>query len=53
MPEKISRTTAANAKRMRASEEKLAEKLRSRGWQCTPPEERMPPLTVIRFKAGA
>lgn len=31
--------TAANAKRMRASEEKKAAVLRARGWVCIPPEE--------------
>lgn len=33
-----SRTTAATAARMRASEEKKAELLRQRGWTVEPPE---------------
>jgi len=31
------RTAAANRARMRASEEKAAERLRDRGWICLPP----------------
>jgi hypothetical protein len=36
--EKPSRTAVATAVRMRRSEEKLAEKLRARGWECVPPK---------------
>lgn len=38
MTDKITRTTAATAKRMRISEEKLAQRLKERGWTCTPPK---------------
>lgn len=34
-----SRTAVATATRMRRSEEKLAAKLRARGWQCVSPYE--------------
>jgi len=34
MTQTISRTSAATAARMRASEDKMAEKLRERGWMC-------------------
>lgn len=37
MTTEISRTAAATAARMRASEEKAALKLAERGWVCTPP----------------
>lgn len=40
MTEKISRTAVATAARMRASEEKLAQKLRERGWAVATPETR-------------
>jgi len=33
------RTAAATAARKRASQERLAERLRAAGWTCIPPEE--------------
>lgn len=35
MTEKINRTSAATAARMRASEDKAAARLKARGWFCT------------------
>lgn len=42
MTDKISRTSAATAARMRASEEKAAARLRERGWLCIPDYPRNP-----------
>lgn len=42
------RTAAANRARMRASEEKMADRLTERGWICIPPDadlESMLPVT--------
>ena len=51
MTENTSRTAAATAKRMRASEEKLATKLRSRGWVCFSPDDR--PVAVATMVQAA
>lgn len=44
-----SRTSAATAARMRASEEKLAAKLRERGWSVDPPEGKQFPTSLRHF----
>lgn len=45
------RTAAATAGRMRASENRGANKLESRGWMCFPPEE-VAAITEILTRAG-
>lgn len=45
------RTAAATAGRMRASENRKADLLESRGWMCFPPEE-VAAITEILARAG-
>jgi len=45
------RTAAATAGRMRASENRKADLLESRGWMCFPPEE-VAAITEILTRAG-